>query len=41
MTTSNAIRTLSDFAKEGLIAIKGKNLCILDVQKLQRVSDIG
>lgn len=41
MTTSNAIRTLSNFANERIIAIDGKKIKILDVQKLDRVSKLG
>ncbi|MCR4995073.1 MAG: Crp/Fnr family transcriptional regulator [Bacteroidales bacterium] len=41
MTTSNAIRTLSTFAQEKLIAIDGKKIKILDVEKLEKISRIG
>lgn len=41
MTTSNAIRTLSAFAQEGLIAIEGKGIHILDVKGLEKISAIG
>lgn len=41
MTTSNAIRTLSAFASEGLIALNGRKIKILDKEKLQRVSENG
>ena len=41
MTTSNAIRTLSTFANEGLIEIDGKFIKLLDVDAIQRISDIG
>ena len=41
MTTSNAIRTLSAFASEGLIALNGRKIKILDKEKLRRVSEIG
>jgi len=41
MTTSNAIRTLSSFAQEGVIAIDGRKIKILDLQKLERISDLG
>ncbi len=41
MTTSNAIRTLSAFADEGLVAIQGRKLQILNLQELQIISDRG
>ncbi len=41
MTTSNAIRTLSTFAQEGVIAIDGRKIKILNLTKLDRISDLG
>lgn len=41
MTTSNAIRTLSDFAEEGIVTTDGKNIVILDENKLARISRFG
>jgi CRP-like cAMP-binding protein len=41
MTTSNAIRTLSTFAAESLISLDGRKISILDMKKLERVSDMG
>ena len=41
MTTSNAIRTLSQFAQEGLIGIDGKRIKILDVKALEKISRLG
>ena len=41
MTTSNAIRTLSQFAGEGLIAIDGRKIKILDEEELMRISRLG
>lgn len=41
MTTSNAIRTLSTFAAEDVIAIEGRKIKILDSLKLERISDLG
>jgi len=41
MTTSNAIRTLSTFAGEKVIAIDGRKIKILDLQQLQRISKLG
>ncbi|MEG1564393.1 MAG: Crp/Fnr family transcriptional regulator [Bacteroides sp.] len=41
MTTSNAIRTLSNFATEHLIAIDGRKIKIIDEEKLKKISKIG
>ena len=41
MTTSNAIRTLSNFANEKLIAIDGRKIKIMDEEELQKISRIG
>ena len=41
MTTSNAIRTLSTFASEKVIAIDGRKIKILDVNRLDRISKLG
>lgn len=41
MTTSNAIRTLSTFASEKVIAIDGRRIKVLDLKMLQRISNIG
>lgn len=41
MTTSNAIRTLSQFATEGLIALDGRKIQILDEEELTRISRLG
>lgn len=41
MTTSNAIRTLSNFSSEKVIAIDGRKIKILDLQKLERISKLG
>ena len=41
MTTSNAIRTLSNFASEKLIAIDGRKIKIIEVEKLKKISKIG
>ncbi len=41
MTTSNAIRTLSAFATENLIAIDGRKIKIIDNGKLKKISKIG
>lgn len=41
MTTSNAIRTLSNFASERIIAIDGRKIKIIEEDKLKRISQIG
>jgi CRP-like cAMP-binding protein len=41
MTTSNAIRTLSTFAGERVIAIDGRKIRILDVHRLEKISKLG
>ena len=41
MTTSNAIRTLSMFAQEKLIAIDGRKIKIIDQQGLENISRCG
>lgn len=41
MTTSNAIRTLSQLAQEGLIDINGRHIRILNAEELKRVSRLG
>ena len=41
MTTSNAIRTLSAFATEKLIAIDGKHIKLLEEAKLHKISKNG
>lgn len=41
MTTANAIRTLSDFQKEGLISIDGRKIKILDEKSLLHTSKVG
>ncbi len=41
MTTSNAIRTLSTFASEKVIAIDGRKIRILDANRLERISKLG
>lgn len=41
MTTSNAIRTLSAFAQEKIIAIEGKKIKIIDNDSLERINKIG
>ena len=41
MTTSNAIRTLSNFAAEKLIIIDGRKIKLIEDDKLQKISKIG
>ena len=41
MTTSNAIRTLSNFAAEKIIAIDGRKIKIIAEDKLEKISKIG
>ncbi len=41
MTTSNAIRTLSNFAAEGILSVDGKKIKILDMDELVRTSRLG
>lgn len=41
MTTANAIRTLSQFASEGLISIDGRKIKLLDEPMLARLSKQG
>ena len=37
IATETLIRTMSNFKKQGLIAIEGRNIRILDIQKLQNI----
>ncbi len=41
MTTSNAIRTLSAFVEEKIIALNGRKIKIIDEQKLRKISTNG
>lgn len=41
MTTSNAIRTLSNFATEGLVELSGKQIRLNDIEGLEKVSNMG
>ncbi len=41
MTTSNAIRTLSQFAQEGIISIDGKRIKLLREEELIKTSHMG
>ncbi len=41
MTTSNAIRTLSQFAAEGLISVDGRKIKLLREEELKKISRLG
>jgi len=41
MTTSNAIRTLSNMASEGIVDISGKRISILDNKQLELISELA
>ncbi len=41
MTTSNAIRTLSNFVNERIIAVDGRKIKIIDEDRLKKISRIG
>jgi len=41
MTTSNAIRTLSAFSQEEVIALDGRKIKVLDLDSLERISELG
>lgn len=41
MTTSNAIRTLSTFASEKIIALDGRKIKLIDEEKLHKISKMG
>ncbi len=41
MTTSNAIRTLSNFSAENIITIDGRKIKILDEERLTKISRLG
>ena len=41
MSTENVIRVLSEFRKDRLIQIEGKSIEILDINRLEKVYDLG
>lgn len=41
MTTSNAIRTLSIFSGENLIAVDGRKIKLINFKELKRISNLG
>jgi CRP/FNR family transcriptional regulator len=41
MTTENVIRTMSEFRKEKIIRINGREIEIVDMELLERISSFG
>ena len=41
MTTANAIRTLSQFAQEGLLSLEGKDIYVINEKELINISKLG
>ena len=41
MTTANAIRTLSGFAAEKIVAIDGRKIKLIDINRLEKISRLG
>lgn len=41
MTTANAIRTLSNFASEGIVELNGKRIKIIDKKQLEEINNMG
>lgn len=41
MTTANAIRTLSNFASEGIVELNGKKIKIIHKEKLEQINNQG
>jgi CRP/FNR family transcriptional regulator, polysaccharide utilization system transcription regulator len=41
MSTESVIRIMKDFKDDGLIRISGKSIELLDIERLQRISDLG
>jgi len=41
MSTENIIRVLSEFREDGLIQIEGKNIEINNIERLQKIYDLG
>lgn len=41
MRTENVIRILSEFRNDGIVGIEGKNIEIIDKERLQQISDFG
>ncbi len=41
MTTENTIRTMSEFKKDGIIEMDGKNIHLVDFERLKKVCEMG
>ena len=41
MSTEGAVRILSEFDKEGIVELQGKDIKILDMEKLVKISKAG
>jgi CRP/FNR family transcriptional regulator len=41
MATESIIRLMKEFRDDGLIRISGKTIQLLDIQRLQRISELG
>lgn len=41
MTTENTIRTMSEFRKDGIIEVEGKNVSIIDLDRLNNICEMG
>jgi len=41
MTTANAIRTLSNFAAEGIVQLEGKKIRLIDKEQLEQINHMG
>ncbi|MBU8893139.1 MAG: Crp/Fnr family transcriptional regulator [Bacteroidales bacterium] len=41
MSTENVIRVLSEFRKDNLIQIEGKNIEVLDIKRLEKIYELG
>jgi len=41
MSTEGAVRILSEFDNDGIVELKGKNIKILDLKKLEKISKAG
>ena len=40
-TLQNAIRTLSEFQQEGLVAVEGRHIQICNLKELEHISHLG
>lgn len=41
MTTANAIRTLSNFSAEGVVELSGKQIKLINKEKLEQINNLG